>query len=82
MELRGGAGGGTEYVAVAFGTVNRMQDADLYFCTGTTLRSGVIQRFRRPPRIFRALPVSNLVNNESDFDIIVFMLTRSVASLT
>ncbi|CAK8680834.1 unnamed protein product [Clavelina lepadiformis] len=56
MELRGGAGGGTEYVAVAFGTVNRMQDADLYFCTGTTLRSGVIQRFRRPPRIFRALP--------------------------
>lgn len=43
-----------QYVAFAFGTVNRMEDADLYFCTENGLASGVIRERRQTPTIFDA----------------------------
>jgi len=46
-----------EYAAVAFGTVDRMQDADLYYCTASSLLSGAIRELRQQPATDSSLPV-------------------------
>lgn len=43
MELSGSSGDGNQYVAVAFSQNPEMKDADLYYCTGSELRSAVIR---------------------------------------
>ena len=42
-------GGAGEYVAFAFGTVQRMENADLYYCTENGVFSGVIRTLRQRP---------------------------------
>ncbi|XP_039261011.2 putative ferric-chelate reductase 1 isoform X1 [Styela clava] len=51
MEISGDTGGGSRYAAVAFGQVDDMQDADLYFCTGSSIQSGVIVTRRAQPTL-------------------------------
>ena len=47
IEIIGGGAG--RYVAFAFGTVERMEDADLYYCTENGVFSGVIRTLRQAP---------------------------------
>ncbi|XP_077966050.1 uncharacterized protein LOC120335863 [Styela clava] len=49
FEMSGGTGGGLQYIALALGTIPKMQDADLYYCDGTAVRSGVLQERHNPP---------------------------------
>lgn len=49
MELSGQVGYGKGYMAVAFATSSKMADADLYYCTGDELRSGVIRKQHEQP---------------------------------
>ena len=58
MELSGGIGSGKEYVGVAFSLDGLMQNSDLYYCTGTELKSGVIQKHYNVPVTNSKLPVS------------------------
>lgn len=62
MELSGGTGGGGEYAAIGFTKVQKMEDSDVYFCTGTDLTTGVIQKQYAHPVMDKALPseVSNV----------------------
>jgi len=43
MELTGSTGAGKQYAAVGFTSVNKMENADTYFCTGNSLQTGVIR---------------------------------------
>ena len=56
MEIRGGTGANS-YAAAAFGSTANMQNADLYFCDGTNIRSGTINQRYDPPVIDATLPV-------------------------
>lgn len=47
--MSGGTGGGGQYIAFALGTVNKMQDADLYYCDGDAIHSAVITTVHNPP---------------------------------
>lgn len=38
-----------QYVAIAFGTLSQMKDADLYYCSESALSSGVIRERRQTP---------------------------------
>lgn len=49
MELSGGFGNGRQYVGVAFSRHQEMKDADLYYCDGRRLTSGVIREAHQPP---------------------------------
>lgn len=49
MKISGGQGNGLTYAAVAFGPGKEMKDADLYYCTGTAIKSGVIRQDEQPP---------------------------------
>lgn len=49
MQLSGGTGSGGTYSAVAFGPQKLMQNADLYYCTGNAIESGVIRVNQQPP---------------------------------
>lgn len=49
MELSGGFGIGRQYVAVAFSRHPEMKDADLYYCNGRQLTSGVIRELSKTP---------------------------------
>ena len=62
MEIRGGTGGGNAYSAIAFSTNTTMDVADLYYCTGNELKSGVIHQRYAPPITADSLPVSLLVD--------------------
>jgi len=53
------AGSGDSYIAIAFGLTQNMQDADLYYCNGTELKSGSIKSLRNPPSIDSTLPVGS-----------------------
>ena len=57
MELSGGIGSGKEYVGVAFSPDGKMQNSDLYYCTGMELKSGVIQKLGNTPATDAVLPV-------------------------
>lgn len=40
--MSGSMGNGEEYLAMAIGTTNKMQDADTYICNGKNVTSAVI----------------------------------------
>ena len=53
IEIIGGeASRSNQYIAIAFGTVNRMEDADLYYCTQNGVFSGAIRERQRRPAVF------------------------------
>ena len=47
--IGGSSGIENQYLAIAFGTVNRMEDADLYYCSDSRLTSAVIRERRTRP---------------------------------
>jgi len=49
MEIEIIGGGAGDYVGFAFGTSQRMEDADLYYCTEERVYSGAIRTFRNRP---------------------------------
>ena len=57
MEISGGKGSGQQYVGVAFSSDGTMQNSDLYYCTGESLKSGVIQKRYDTPATNSKLPV-------------------------
>jgi len=57
MELSGTSGRGNAYVAVAFAPYAQMMDAEVYFCTGLTFQSTVIQARHIAPVVELKLPV-------------------------
>nr|CAB3247152.1 putative ferric-chelate reductase 1 [Phallusia mammillata] len=63
VNLSGGSGAGNEYIAVAFGFVPRMEDADMYYCDGVNVTSGALQIRHTPPVIDNTLP--NEITNPS-----------------
>jgi len=48
----------SQYIAVAFSFDKAMQDADLYYCTGTELKTGSIRELYYTPVADTTLPVS------------------------
>ena len=59
MNIIGGTTAGSQYAAIAFGTVDQMQDADLYYCTDSEMSTGVIRALRKQPED-EARPVSTM----------------------
>ncbi|XP_076813647.1 putative ferric-chelate reductase 1 [Clavelina lepadiformis] len=49
LNIIGGTTAGSQYAAIAFGTVDQMQDADLYYCTDSEMSTGVIRALRKQP---------------------------------
>ena len=60
LELSGGEGKGQQYVAAAFSPDGKMENSDLYYCTGQKLMSGVIGKQHSSPVSLPSLPVSLL----------------------
>ena len=60
MELSGSEGQMSQYVAVAFSPNGRMENSDLYYCTGETFNSGVIKALHVEPFQDEVLPVTCL----------------------
>ena len=58
FEFMGGETG--QYAAIAFGIVDKMQDADLYYCTEHGFFSGAIRNADKPPYVSSSLPVGIL----------------------
>jgi len=56
MELSGGSGANS-YVAVGFAPAAQMQNADVYYCTGTALKSAYIGTRYSDPVVDGSLPV-------------------------
>ena len=56
-------------MAFAFGTVQRMEDADLYYCTENGVLSGVIRTLRQVP----STELNNRVRFRFFFGIIIFV---------
>jgi len=66
MEIKGDVGNGSaKYLAVAFGSSSQMQDAEMYYCTGRTFRSGVIVTQYLHPTTDQTLTVRSTTSNES-----------------
>uniref|UniRef100_H2YQI1 Cytochrome b561 domain-containing protein n=1 Tax=Ciona savignyi TaxID=51511 RepID=H2YQI1_CIOSA len=55
FEVSGGSAG-AQYAAFAFAPSTRMENADLYYCTSSAVKSGAIQVNQRPPAVDAALP--------------------------
>jgi len=51
MELSGGTGNGNHYSAVAFSNVAKMENMDVYFCTGDELLTGKVEKQYADPVI-------------------------------
>lgn len=58
MEISGSSGNEKQYSAIAFALQPEMKNADLYYCTGKDLKSGVIQQQYETPETLGSLPVS------------------------
>ena len=65
MELSGGIGLESSYVAVAFSPDGRMRNSDLYFCNGVDVKSGIIHLLHNEPTQDVELPV--YINNMLKF---------------
>lgn len=52
FEMSGGTGDKTKYIAMAIAKESQMADADLYYCDGEGVRTGVIQTRRLPPTYY------------------------------
>ena len=57
MELSGGTGNGNYYSAVAFSNFNKMENMDIYFCTGNKLLTGKVEQQYSNPVIDGSIPV-------------------------
>jgi len=52
---------GSKYVAAAFSSNQLMEDADLYYCTETLMRSGSIQKRNNRPQVLPDIKVQYTV---------------------